>query len=561
MTVISSSYDTSLVLLLDSNTQDKQAKRLCTFTQAAFDDLPLSQRQSKVLQTLTYLRNTYDLPLSAFNYEESRDCNVLTMHAFKQALAIRPTPTCLVPRMPTEICIDWIRALQNTLVEINEVGVQGNAFSSDQISTIQQILDSHKQRWMRHELTINQIKAALREESEILRGVGLDVLANKAYRLDNKECLYTQLPLSSEFALNAARLNDNPYGCAFENFWIQNLIDRPPAALFKTMEQVAKGLKCFVEATFINVLRDNNRYRDQFIVGLQRNIQAEQRPWFDRVPAIQEFCALSEETEAYRDLLKILECPVDNAFQVFLIAYLGQKIYQEKFPLLLQADELQSRRKHQWIRATQDNYQRINANKGGDTSKAIHLLQASNFDSGISAEHHPDWTHTHSVSGTRPATSWVVDLERPTPMVVAQLEHGIPHVTSISGTANLWLGLLSHFNADLKLNINIKEALLGIMMFLNYDGGHSLHEALWTAYQRESRVPVDDIYKPYMQLGLDLLPEGKEEVPCQQFVADYGHWISWYEGTSIGTTLVQAKDLAWQQTLDYFQKYSRYAQA
>ena len=63
-----------------------------------------------------------------------------------------------------------------------------------------------------------------------------------------------------------------------------------------------------------------------------------------------------------------------------------------------------------------------------------------------------------------------------------QLEHGVAWASGMSGSTNINLHAI-HWSNNMKdpskkTNIDYKGALLGIMMFLVYDGGHSISEVL-----------------------------------------------------------------------------------
>jgi hypothetical protein len=70
------------------------------------------------------------------------------------------------------------------------------------------------------------------------------------------------------------------------------------------------------------------------------------------------------------------------------------------------------------------------------------------------------------------------------------LQHGIPYGSGASGITNAVLYLLHGLNAA-DAGIDIPHAMLGVMMALVYDGGHSLHEVLWTLNQSRSTLGHD----------------------------------------------------------------------
>ncbi len=61
------------------------------------------------------------------------------------------------------------------------------------------------------------------------------------------------------------------------------------------------------------------------------------------------------------------------------------------------------------------------------------------------------------------------------------LSQGGVYVTGVSGSTNILLYLLDYLRSDTKFEIDSKSYLMGVMMFLVHDGGHAMHESMWTA--------------------------------------------------------------------------------
>ena len=98
---------------------------------------------------------------------------------------------------------------------------------------------------------------------------------------------------------------------------------------------------------------------------------------------------------------------------------------------------------------------------------------------------------------------------------------------------------------DAGAQIDTKNFLLGAMMFLVYDGGHSIHEVLWTANQLDE------------QLGLNLGLGGDPEHP-EDFVADYEAFIEKFQGDS-AVALERASEAAWRGVSEYHEENSVFA--
>ncbi|MBB3122139.1 hypothetical protein [Pseudoduganella violacea] len=134
-----------------------------------------------------------------------------------------------------------------------------------------------------------------------------------------------------------------------------------------------------------------------------------------------------------------------------------------------------------WMRAANENYGSVI-----DAAAARHIgttnLNRMAPTSGITTHHQP-----YIADGTEPAMHPSdrnrPKLESPSNALKTALENGLPYVSGVSGSTNIGMHMVHQMQ-----NINAQEALLGIMMFLTYDGGHSMHEALWVAHQL-SREP------------------------------------------------------------------------
>ena len=93
--------------------------------------------------------------------------------------------------------------------------------------------------------------------------------------------------------------------------------------------------------------------------------------------------------------------------------------------------------------------------------------------------------------------------------------------------------------------IDPKSALLNAMTFVVFDGGHSMHEALWVANQTHQRL----------NLGLNL---GDPTKP-NEFVSDYEAFADKFNG-NMKAAVDGAMNTAWAGTQDYMQQSSQFAQ-
>ena len=153
-----------------------------------------------------------------------------------------------------------------------------------------------------------------------------------------------------------------------------------------------------------------------------------------------------------------------------------------------------------------------------------------------------DWM----VPSQRPTTVNRPVLEKQSEALQTALKTGTPYASGVSGSTNIALHALNSLNSKNGDNIDKNDFLLGTMMFLVYDGGHSMHEALWTANQLDSPL--------HLGYGLSA-PDQKPN----EFVADYEKFQSMYKGNSTGQALGQASSTAFENLTNYFNKHSHYS--
>lgn len=438
-------------------------------------------------------------------------------------------------RIPTDVCIHWIDILQKNY---NHPSAGKNK------NLLLEILKARKLQWMTHNLTIEATKNSLKNDSNKLRQAGLHRLANIAYSESSvqNDCLYKHLPTSNNYEHTKSLLADNMYGAAFESFWVDSLVERRNSqSLFRTMEKIGWGL-----STFINKL--DNSLKNLFLDRLteELKLEANSRFWHHKTSSLQQVIYGPNYDHKSKALDSILKQQIKNGFDVIIIPYLTIVIY------LAYGRTLNDGKKSipEWLKTNQFNYFRILTPYRGKNGRAYPTTAGNGkhaTTSGITKLHHPP---TNPMKGNPLNHRWSLmrEPELLGGLTKMQLEHGIPFAGGISGTINGIAGMVTYLIKDLKLQINTQEAILGIIMFLVYDGGHSIHEALWTLYERELQN------KDYLSLGLQLVPPGEKPLRGL-FISNYEHFIKTYQGTETGLVLSNARNDAWQKTLLYFNTY------
>ena len=436
-------------------------------------------------------------------------------------------------RIPTDICLHWIDILNKNY----------NRSSGKSKNVLLGILKERKLQWMtHHNLTIKALKASLVDDSATLRKAGLHRLADIAYNTTpTNDCLYNQLPWHNDYEKVKHLLADNMYGAAFDSFWVDALVEgKQSNHLLGTIQKVGEGISLMLEEDL------PSHARPHFIDELTSEIRNHPRFWNSKSTDLQHVVNAFTYDSAWEAMHQVLKRKVRNGYDIILTPSLTIMIFISYRKTLSLFGITKP-----WLNALQanyneilDGYQKQNGIRGVYNKSSSHVTT-----SGITQIHHPPTNPQSSPLNFR----WVLDRKPDLSGGLSRtlLEHGLPYAGGISGSANIIAGTLAHLIKDFKLDIDAKEAILGIIMFVVYEGGHSIHEVLWTLYERELQG------KYYLSLGLELTSPGNKPLRGL-FVSDYEHFIKMYQGTETGLVLSNARNDAWQKTLGYFNKHSRH---
>ncbi|HDF2344110.1 TPA: hypothetical protein PC598_003763 [Morganella morganii] len=432
-------------------------------------------------------------------------------------------------RTPTEVTIHWISMLQEAMTTTTDESAR---------SLITGLLKGQQTRWMEHNLTIKATTNALQRDSDVLRSNGLSELADVAAcrpgsdSASKSKSLLGQLPASVQDT-PLTRLHDNIYGRVFESRWIANLVDNPPEDILSNMQKIGVGVADLVADLPLRIQQKVIRY-------LQKLVANNARFWFGKVDSI-DMLARSTWPGSYRLLQKLLQSNVENGQQCIAIPYLSVNVF-----IALKKSGV----KMAWIRKTNKNYSTHIHKNNGRITVNNHNSVIPVPTAGITLRHQPAavsevWMTTTNRPSlqTRPRTVNI-------PMPVQQaLLHGIPYANGVSGSTNIMLGIIAHLRDEGK-HIDPQSALLGITMFLNYDGGHSIHEVLWVANQCE----------PRLNLQLRASPR-KRKKDKSKFISNYESFQSLYAAAECRKAVADSLSKAWTETIEYFRNNSYFTKS
>ena len=135
--------------------------------------------------------------------------------------------------------------------------------------------------------------------------------------------------------------------------------------------------------------------------------------------------------------------------------------------------------------------------------------------------------------------------------MLSSLKRGLPYATGISGSTHLLASFFAHIkkgtsNIEKELVFDVRHAVLGLLVFLVYDGGHSWNEGLQVVHYLEGKL----------ELGV-LDSESCVEDPCA-FVANYSRFISRFSGTETELLLGRAVQHANREAVLYHENLQQH---
>ncbi|MEI2455825.1 C80 family cysteine peptidase [Lysobacter firmicutimachus] len=442
-------------------------------------------------------------------------------HDLQKSVAEFQKPTNPAPRdmarVPTEVMTNWMSGVQQTISELP---------SGPARKSLEGLLADAESQWLKHDLKTGDVRSMLEKavtslgSGEVPQGRKLKDLAA---RLDGELAEYgrDQQP-------PATRLFDNVYGRTFETAMVDHLVRNPPEDVKRSMEQFGAALwKSIAE-------KESDRNFDRAIETLRSTLDKSdnRRFWMaefeKKNPEYKEFLSLTSpaDPDAYdkvvarrKELLKtILNKPVQDGLDVIARPFLAVKLATELKSGSSGSIELPG------VRTANDNYGAIQSSVGrvdpgnilkiGQRSTQLAANAAppdirekvipSGRMAGITLAHQPPAAGTSADGGSskRPTLSnepiypdserlrelsGAHKSEKPTTAAMLELENGIPFGSGVSGSTNLIVHMVDAANKK-GAQIDPRHAMLAAGMFLTYDGGHSLHEMLWTLNQTEGKA-------------------------------------------------------------------------
>jgi len=320
------------------------------------------------------------------------------------------------------------------------------------------------------------------------------------------------------------RLHENIYGRTMESVLVAELVRDPPASVKQSMGAMAHHLDLMLGSLPPNTQQDT-------ALQVQHMLRHERRGWQADSPALEAFVQARPD-QALASLQHLLRQPVGNGIDCIAIPYLTVKM----------SLCMQGHHGAPWMASANHNYAHVVGHAASRLTEATPNYNRMAPKSGITLHHQPDIVGSRE-SAMHPSDRNRPNLEQASPELRQALEHGVSFVSGVSGSTNIAM----HMVGDILQKggqIDPKDAMLGTMMFLNYDGGHSMHEAMWVGNQLDQR------------LGLGMgMPGGDPRT----FVADYNGFIESFTPAKGRDKMRAAADTAWNATLNYFAQNSHFS--
>lgn len=321
--------------------------------------------------------------------------------------------------------------------------------------------------------------------------------------------------------------HDNLYGRRFDSAFVHELInDPPPEALASGVKQAA-FLRTHLAKTLDALPADEQRL---YLEKLAQDIGRDKRPWFGESWEIEAF--LHAPT---RGTLDFMLQPPTSGIDLVKMPYLAVKA-----SLGLRA----AGKSPEWMKRADEHYAAV-VHPSRSTVPTGGYRTTDGF--GLRLFTQPAY---EKISGNKPAMSWA-DAKKPTldhlPAFERKaMESGHPVINGASGSANI-LSFLNRAIQQADGTYSRSGSLMNTMMFLTYDGGHSLNEAY--SVERALRAPATGYRDPVDDRAAML----------RNVCLDYRELPALYRDPQSRARVENALDVALDGTIEYFRKHSFHA--
>lgn len=402
-------------------------------------------------------------------------------------------------RAPTEVLVDLLAYLKD----------KGN----------KEVEAEAKSLFLQHNATIENVQSFLGSVEERFPD-----LANKCQNLKNelmKQPIYT-------------RLHENIYGRVFDSAFAQELVNNPPPEVSKAMTQISFAFADYLEG--LNLSGSNKKAIEKDLINMLT--KEDPRFWFPATPELEQ---LPYEKDVLGALIQYLRTEKKTGHECISVPYVVSKMnffilrknWVYPLSLFFTADL------NYWF-SLQPYVKNVRVDRQGPPLKTegggitLHYQPSVAKEKGMVPSQRPS-------NVRKPNLDWTQLSVKEKKALQKHLEHGLPWGSGISGTTNICMYAMNYLNKTHP--IDMKPAVLGLLMFLVYDGGHSIHEMLWALGQIDKKLDLN--------LGIDTPPK------LGDFIADYEKFTDIYQGdlkSQINSAFVKSFD----EVIKYYKEHSYY---
>jgi len=341
------------------------------------------------------------------------------------------------------------------------------------------------------------------------------------------------------------------YGRLFDSIYVNQLVENPPKEVQVAMTAIADSLGRNLE----NMFNDPNfvLLRGRLDIGIHRLItEKDPRFWFPKVADLHAIKNSVVSTGSTAKIISYLKKDKKNGWEVISVPYLLQKLgvllgkydtYKNFAPqYFIDANKIYPKIFDEMVKTV----------RGQRSSNANPMIILSK-EGGIPLKGQPQAiVDTGFIESERPTDDRYPKLNALKTMnplgkiaLLSQLDHGVTWCSGFSGSTNIdlhgWYWVQNNANPALRKNVDKKAGFLGTVMFLVYDGGHSIYEPLWTASVIDKK------------LGLDF--KLTDSTKIQDFIPDFEKYIDIYKNTALELPVAAAFDKAFEQVIVNFRRY------
>lgn len=360
---------------------------------------------------------------------------------------------------------------------------------------------------------------------------------------------------------STAQLNDNLYGRHFDSEFARELVARPPTSVLLHSKRTGQAL----HQLFLDTVGPAGIVRSDTLQALADLMRDDRRPWFRELPDVGAF--MREPTEAH---LHPLLTRVESGFDAIKIPYVAVRLSFSIQSMLGMPP---------WMRAANENFAHV---VGPERSPVPAPVAHRTRRDGIRLHYQPGSNgHLNGEVSKSWADDKVLDATRVGAFDQRALDAGQPIVNGASGSANILAFLHRHLAArDPEHDESV--GMLAALMFLAYDGGHSINEVLGV-YQsiRQAEARTHEEHPPKLHRGTSEITAAESEsdsgsgmppdfsARMATFEARRQHLVNYrLDYASVASlagegddrsTVVGALESALSKTVDHFEKHSHFA--